>query len=788
MRLVVGRHRNENLTVWTFEPKIPLGLWWALAAAATVAVVYYALRRDWPVSAGKRFVLTILLGLGIVGPLLIALNPIWVETIPPLRGSPQMTVLVDGTQSMRTPDAKPNQTSSRWTYAITLADLIDGRGTKIDVIKNVFADTIVPLPSEQQSANTTGTQLTREGDESWPRGHRSDLAGAIRQTTKLGSPLGNAIVLISDGAHNVGSVESVLQAAQESDAMATPIYTITVGTSVGLKNMSLAARSPRMIAFPNSTVSFSVRLGHNGLKGQTTQLSLIEGDKVIQTQPVTLRDDPNQEVRFVVEPSNDASLQRFRVVASEIAGEATVSDNQTTILVQHLQAPIGVLLLEGKPYWDSKFLARNLGSDSVVELTSIVKLSESRYLQKKIPRELDNVRKQTDPVEASADEIWSVERELNSPLESPVLLETFRVVVLGRDSDVFLTDKAIENVCNWVSRKGGCLLCARGAPSDRIAAKIENILPIRWSNNTESRFRTQVSRYGLDAAVFDPLLKDGDDPLSAMPSLAATGVPKPRSALPQVLVQSISESDGATIPVVTYQPFGTGLTIVVEGAGMWRWAFLPPQHANKDKVYPTLWQSLIQWIVSQQDLMPGQEVAIRSDRAAFLTGDRVTASIVTRESSKLLTESGQLDVGILLESSDSELPKRFNAVPSGVSGELFQVDFGILDVGYYTAKIVQGDQDTVLASTAIEVRDPWFESLEVDARPDVMRRIATLSGGSELKPEELAGLAKRVEQRIDEQNPTKEIRKTLWDHPLVLFVILFGWITTWIVRRQSGVV
>ncbi len=54
----------------------------------------------------------------------------------------------------------------------------------------------------------------------------------------------------------------------------------------------------------------------------------------------------------------------------------------------------------------------------------------------------------------------------------------------------------------------------------------------------------------------------------------------------------------------------------------------------EDKIYSTLWQSMVQWIISQQDLMPGQEIAIRPDRATFLSGDRATASVLIREPEK----------------------------------------------------------------------------------------------------------------------------------------------------------
>lgn len=778
-----------------------MGLWWALCVAAVAAVVLYALRREWPLTRGRRALVTLLLALGVVGPLLIALNPIWIEPLPPLPGKPRVTVLVDGTMSMAVEDALPDASASRFSRAVELADQVRSEDGQAEIRQQLLGSSLVDRSGDVDAL------------ADWPQGHRTDLAGALRETIRSGVPQGHAVLLISDGAHNVGSAQAVLAAAQEAKSLATPIYTVTLGTEVGLKNLSLAARSPRMIAFPDNPLAMRVRVANNGLAGQTTQLTLYRDDRRIATETVRLEDDPNQEVRFVLEDGAERPMERFRIAASDVSGEATTADNQTTVLVQRLEEPIDVLLLEGKPYWDSKFLARNLSTDPVVQLTSIVRLAPQRFLHKRMPRSggvfgsgetqpaedtvsgdaarLTATRRDDEAAdqESAAGQFWKIQTELDSPLEKMELLEDYRLVILGRDADSYLTPSAIENLRQWISHRGGCLLCARGAPSNNIVRKLAEILPVRWTDSEEARFRSRVTEYGMDAAVFDPLLAEGTDPLASLPSLATGAVPKAREGLPQVLIQSVVDaSSGTSVPVVTYQPYGAGQTIVVEGAGMWRWAFLPPQHANKDKVYPALWQSLIQWVVSQQDLMPGQRVAIRSDRASFLAGDRVTASLLVKEPAEFRDAQGQLDLAVLVKSVEGGLPKRVTPAASGLEENYFRVDLGELDVGYYTASVVRGERDEVLAETAIEVRDPWFENLEVDARPDLMRRIARISGGEALAPSELSELARIHAERLEENRPKKMIRTTLWDRPIVLSLILCGWVATWIVRRRSGLV
>lgn len=804
--------------MWTFEPKIPFGLWWALVAVAIAAMVVYAYRGASGLAGSRRLLLTALLGLGLIGPLWVALNPIWVEPVPPPSEAPRLDVLVDGTLSMTVSDSSTGPQRTRWQTALDLAGQV-GSTSDVQVRRWTFDSKLHPW-----EAPPGASWSLVQSHAPTPQGHQSDLAAAMRQAVRSGtsSGSGQAILLISDGAHNVGPSSAAVAAAREANSLDVPIYTVTVGAEVGATNLAIASRSPRMIAFRDNPLVITVRLEHSGLAGQTTQVSLVQDDRVVQSRHVSLTSDPVVELAFTLPQLPDQSVQRYRVLVEPIEGEATEADNETSVLVQRLDHPIGVLLLEGKPYWDSKFLVRNLGGDTNVELSTVVQVGAGRFLTQKHHRAtptsvrptsnesvpaVDSAAEADADSSGSADESssndvtsaddpaarpsWEIRTDFGSPLEDPTALADYRLIILGRDADVYLTSTGVENLRQWISRSGGCLLCARGAPTSEVMTRLAEILPVRWATASESRFRTRISDYGYDAAVFESLTSpesSSGDPLPALPSLSTDAVPSARAGLPQVLVHSDPDSQGGTIPVVTYQPFGRGQTIVVEGAGMWRWAFLPPQHAARDTVYPALWQSMIQWVISQQDLLPGRDVAIRSDRGSFLTGENATATVLVESARKYRTTDGVLDLNVLIEGPGLQVAQRRPLVPSGLDENLFAVDFGPLSVGHYTARVVTGAQDTAVAETVLEIRDPWFEQLALDARPDLMRRVAQASGGTVLSADQVGGVVERFRQRLDERRPPQEIRTTMWDRPVVLITTMSAWLTAWIVRRRMGVV
>ena len=60
-----------------------------------------------------------------------------------------------------------------------------------------------------------------------------------------------------------------------------------------------------------------------------------------------------------------AGLYRYEVRADALPGEVTTVNNTAPLLLRVVDQPIRVLLLEGKPYWDTKFLVRTLVGRSV---------------------------------------------------------------------------------------------------------------------------------------------------------------------------------------------------------------------------------------------------------------------------------------------------------------------------------------------------------------------------------------------------------------------------------------
>jgi hypothetical protein len=482
-------------------------------------------------------------------------------------------------------------------------------------------------------------------------------------------------------------------------------------------------------------------------------------------------------VRFEISQPKPG-LYRYEVRADPLPGEMSQVNNLAPLLLRVVDKPVRLLLLEGKPYWDAKFLVRTLAQDASLELESVVRVSESRYIR----RSLSHIAAAGDPPKTNVQDEWKVldtSSDLSAVLEK---LSTYQIVVLGRDADRYLTDALMDKLRTWIGREGGALVCYRGQPTAQVNQRLAQMLPLRWTPTREERFRVNLTERGQDLHWFPSASPESDSSLANLPTLASTGRAEQAKPLAVVVATAHSQAQPES-PAVTYQPYGSGRVVVVEGAGMWRWAFLPPQQQQLDEVYRSLWHGLLRWLVSGADLLPGQQMALRCDKISFSTFEPAAAMLVMREEALKGPTSP-----IELRGGDGKVVRTVTPVPMGDEPGSFRVMFGKLPEGRYQAHVA-GTPDTDPATTAVfDVRSLFEEQLDLKARPDLMARIAEVSGGAILTGDEPGMIVEQFQQYAEHSRPQRIRRLSAWDRWWVLLVVFGVWATAWAARRSGGLV
>jgi hypothetical protein len=770
---------QSRMSTLSFDPLISPALWLTLAVLALGLLGWYARGRPSAVPR-KRWGLTIgLMAVGAASILAILLNPTWLEPVPPPAGKPLLTILVDRSGSMGVEDLPANK--SRWQAAAELAAQAEqDLASRFDVQVRTFADS--------WSAATAAEVVSAR-----PEGASTNLAAAVAGALAADRPQGQAVLLISDGHDNTpGGVASLLETLRTAKAMDAPVYTTTLGGTSQLRDLEISVLRPQELAFIGQRVPIPVTLRQRGRLTDRADVLLFHEGKEIARETVSVAADGRASLKFNVS-QNTNGLYRYEVRVEPGAGEATAVNNTAPFLLRVVGNPVRVLLLEGKPYWDGKFLIRTLAADPSIEVDALVRVTDDRFLLRSLGLDRTATSAARDAAGSEAAETSaaphvtrleasSILQEPHTLLEGPEGLATYQLVVLGRDADVFLTSRFLERLRTWISRDGGSLVCYRGTPVAQVPAELARLMPVRWAPSRETRFRVRLTERGSELSWLNAV-DPGDEVFGRLPSLATAAPaeqPKPMSV---VLARSEAAQGSA---VVTYQSYGTGRVVAVEGAGMWRWAFLAPQYQQHDQVYESLWQSLLRWLVSSIGLVPGQDLVLRTDRVTYTTGESVSALLLRRDES-----SGAKTLEVELIAEDGGAPRKVAAVPLGDEPGVYRVPFGILSEGRYRATVATPESQTEGHSTttvAFDVRSYTTEQLDVEARPDLMARIAADTGGAALASDEAGSLGEKFREHLARSRPERVRRITAWDRWWILLGVFVVWSAAWGLRRSSGLV
>ena len=233
-----------------------------------------------------------------------------------------------------------------------------------------------------------------------PVGQNTDIGAAIGSSLDEDRVQGQAIALLSDGAHNANDVAGVMDGAHLAKAMASPIYTRTFGGDAG--GFDLGDRTSFAAGY---FVYWAEGIGDGAghacwFGGQPGRMSCCF--RTARKSPASrriCRRIGRGEVHFWVSQEK-SGVYPYEVRVEPLPGEMTQANNAASYLLRVIDEPIRVLQLEGKPYWDSKFLMRTLAAVPAVELDSAVRIADDRIVWRTL-RQSGDESPATQPAKAS---------------------------------------------------------------------------------------------------------------------------------------------------------------------------------------------------------------------------------------------------------------------------------------------------------------------------------------------------------------------------------------------------
>ena len=686
--------------------------------------------------------------------MLLLFNPSAKIAVPTLKDRPPFLILLDASRSMNTADA-PNG-STRWQTAKRLT--LENRPL-LDALTERYAVRFAAFDRRLQPKTVSALRQI-----SAPNGDQTALAEALRQARAIaggGSTGQNSVrgglLLVSDGRDNGSG--SPVDAAKELRAAGLPVYTFCVGTSEQNRDISLTAQRPQTWAAPDQAVELVATLRDVGIPRTQAQIDLIRDGRIVQSK-FTMIQPGAQDITFTVREANPGAY-RYVIACRPVSGETNPANNRANLFLNALQNRAKILLLEGVPTWDAKFLAQTLRDDPTIALDAIYQLSDSR----RFALGADSTRPDLRVPRTLAD------------------FAAYDAVLIEKGFDGFFDADAANALKQWISARGGNLVLLRGRADER-SDVLRELSPVVFGPDEIADVHARLTEAGRDYPGFQfSGGLDAQTTIQRLPSLISATQTEGEKALTVILARAgngepAGDANAPEVALLAYGRYGQGKVMAIAGEGIWRWAFLPPEQAPYNRVYADFWTQTVRWLLSESDFLPGQNFSLKTDRDAYALTDAVNLLGYARSAKPTSPPA------ITLTLPDGKQTQIIAALSKGGAAD-FTATFRPALPGDYLATLHASDASGKSAPVraAFTVYPGQQEDANRAANPELMRQIAAAGGGQAVSAAELPALAETLRAAELAARP-KTDNRALWDKGFVLAALLALYFVPLFIKRR----
>ena len=608
-----------------------------------------------------------------------------------------------------------------------------------------------------------------------PNGTASNILPAVSQILQDAAAAGESlagIIVLSDGRQTLNSSPADLDSlGLRARSRNTAIHTVAIGTDVPPPDLALIQPRASLTAFAGQPLRIPFALKSTGLDPIRPAVTLRDADGK-SLASLTLELPPGKTVAATFEIKAPPASAHWSIDTPVIAGEVRSSNNKAAINIRILESKTRVFLVEGAPYWDSKFLAQLLRQQPHMDVHSVHRLSDERYFR-------------IDSGEAKNE-------ETNQPVFPNTLDELARydLIVFGKNIDPFLSPERAEMLRAYVRDRGGAVLFSRGKASTASLAALEPLEPVVWATATTADFRFTPTRDGEAAGLFGQALPAPDASLwAALPTLRdgrQIALVKPFT---RVLAEGVPEQGAGSgsgnsgkFPVLLVRRYGQGVTGLVNGDGLWKWDFFP-EARELGNCYEDFWTQLIQWMASYSEFLPGQDFSLRLPASRGELGCTLAATLSYRGSGAapqpliVITDPA----GTVTKASPAAIPD-----PSG--RPLWRASFTPDKPGLWTLKLSDPRPDAPPTPEVLfTVPSPPQEADDLSPDPAFLESLAQTAAGQAIQPAAFSALLKaRLVKHPPATLDAGAVWAPSWNSALVALIIAALFASEWFLRRRQG--
>ena len=779
---------------WTWDPvAVVLTILFAVASIAFVLFFYFKERSNagTPFRCGLAAIRLAIIFL--VGLMLYGLHINFSHTSLPV-----IAVIIDESASMAFVDEYADASvsekldsladaagfDSTTRFDIARSQLLANDAEFLGKITDNYRLRVYALAGTARAQPTNMAELAEELRRLTPDGSTSKLGTGLREVlTDLRGNRPTAIIVYTDGVTTDGPTLS--EAASYARRKAVPLYVVGIGSEDPTRSLELSNLMVDDAVFVDDYVDLEFNLAATGLEGRQVEVVLRNGTdgKELNRKTVTAASDGEvQRIRISDRPTEIGPID-YVVEVGNLEQELKHPVRPLKKTVEVRKAKIKVLLVQGYPNYEYRYLKNILERDSTIQLRCVLQESDpENVVQDETALSVFPVRR-TVPDGVSTEDLTD---------ENEACLFTYDTIIFGDVDTRHLSPLQLQNVVDFVLVKGGGVLFFSGErynPFTYQDTPLADIMPIDWQAAMTAESLSYAgggfSVRPTDLGMTSPHMQLGNDlveserlwrQLGELYWMAAVPKLKPGA---RVLAEhpTMTGEQGQKLPLFCVLHLPPGKVLWHATDETWRWRF-----RIGDVLMARYWIQSIRYLSRSSLLGQNQAVQLTADRTAYQRGAPVRLRVQFFDDRRAPAEEDGVQVVI---ESDKQLNRRVTLQRTATSREAFETSVNNLPTGKYRAWIESPTIGDAPPSVTFPVLPPPGE-LERPTMDDAELRLAAKrSRGRYYNVATIGNLMAELPQgrtvSVESGPPL-----LLWNSWRLFILLLALFVTEWLLRKRAG--
>jgi len=601
-----------------------------------------------------------------------------------------------------------------------------------------------------------------------PEGDQTRPAPAVKKVlADLRGTLPAAVILFTDGVASVSDADKLSTISEAVRRKGVQLHIVGLGSDEASKDVLIYDTLVDEVAFVGDPMSFTAKVKSFGFAGQKLLLRLRkEGeDAVLASQEIKAPAD-GQPLKVELSYTSNSAGELDLVL--EVVPQDEETNKQNNAEVRHVsvrEEKIRVLLVDGVPRYEFRYLKQLLERDKATELSTLLQDADLEYSQE----------------DRTALEHFPVKKEE---------LAKFDVIIFGDLIPGVLGPAVLENIRDFVREKGGSVVFIAGPQANPVGLNgtpLEALLPFEPADvkvpsaeiTSSDSFHPVLT---LEGQKGNSLFRLGDGEAESLkiwnglPSLFwFVEIPKVKPGVRVFAEHPLKSNSNGKLPLIMLQQVGAGKVLYHATDESWRWRF-----RRGDLYYGRYWIQAIRYLSRGRLIGKDRTAELSVDQMVYQRGQPISLRVRFVDEKFLPADASGVTV-MVERKGEGRQPVKLNRMRE--SPTMFEGQLTRLTDGSYHAWISQPAFNEAPPSTDFRVEAPLRELQRRGMDKVDLQLAARQSNGRFYTLEDVASLPEEIPLGtpipLQTNNPIP-----LWNRWEVLSLFAMLLTSEWLLRKR----